>query len=466
MDREAVAARLRAAVGDAAVVTDAAEGERYANDALGWQRGFDDARAPAVPPLAIVRPKTTEQVSALLRLADEERVPVVPYGGGTGLMGGARTLVAGIVLDMRGMRALREVDAASQRVLVEAGATLAEVDDALVSQGLVLRHDPWTFGIATVGGAIATNGLGFLGGRYGSMGEQVLGLEVVLAGGAVLRTPGVSPRSAGINLDRMFIAAEGGLGVITAAWLRAWPRPEAQRLAGWRFPSFEAGFGAVLAMQAIGLHPAVLDFGDAPEEGAEATLYGGFEGLAEEVDVFLARAGRCSVDAGGVAVPQVDVDAFWERRHVPAESFAQRRAAGATARPAAGARIFDYVHVSLPASRVLAYRAAMLEAARAGGVRVVETGVWVAPGLFSAVFVGDDGGSDVVARMSATVDACLRLAHAHGGSMEYCHGAGVRLAHLLREEHGEAGIDVLRALKRALDPRGVLNPGKWAFEQA
>jgi FAD/FMN-containing dehydrogenase len=463
---EELLAKLARLLAPNPVVTDEGERERYAVDALGWQRGFADEAAPPVVPIAVVRPRSTDDVSALLRFAHEERVPVVPYGGGSGLMGGARVIEPAIVLDMREMRAVREIDVESQRVLVEAGATLAEVDGAVAPHGLVVRHDPWTFGVATVGGTISTNGLGFLGAKYGSMGAQVLGLEVVLAGGEVLRTPGVSPRSTGINLDRLFSAAEGTLGVITAAWLRVWPAPEAQRLSGWRFASFADGFGAIMAMQRAGFRPAVLDFGDAPDEDGEATLYLGFEGMREEADAVASRAARICGDAGGTAVAQDEVDAWWARRHAPAENFARRRAAGITARPPAeGGTLFDYMHVSLPPSRVLAYRDDALRAAAEEGVRVVETGLWVAPGMFSMVFVADAvARGEGVARMSAAVDACARLAVAVGGSMEYCHGAGVRLAHLMREEHGDAGMEALRAVKRALDPHNVLNPGKLGLD--
>ena len=147
------------------------------------------------------------------------------------------------------------------------------------------------------------------------------------------------------------------------------------------------------------------------------------------------------------------MEEFWADRHVPADRFAQRRRGGSWPGPG---RCFDYVHVSLPVGAVLEYRRERRRSPAEHGVDVVETGLWVHAGLFSMVLVAS--GDDAQARMTRAVDAILRLAISVGGSMEYCHGVGVRLAHLMREEHGEAGVEVMRRVKSALDPRGVLNP--------
>jgi len=455
-------AALRARLPHDAVIVDEQARADAMLDALGAQRGFDAASAPPVPPIAVVRPATTEQVAAVLRLAYEAALPVVPYGGGTGLMGGARSLRPGIVLDLKRMDRVRAVDADSGWAWVEAGAVLAEVDRALAPYALALGHDPWTVAIATVGGAISTNGLGFLGGKYGGMGQQVLALEVVLADGSVLRTRPAQPHATGPDLNHLFIAAEGSLGVITAAALRAFPVPEAGVRLGYRFPTFEAGFGALLEMRRVALVPALLDYGErAPRstgaawEAQPPTLYLGFLGVREEVEGQAHRAAAICADA--TPIPAEEVEEFWRERHLPAERFAQRRRAAAL--PGEG-RCFDYIHVALPVPAVLDYRARATAIAIEHDVDVVETGLWVHAGLFSLVMLAEGDGA--TQRLARAIDACLRLALDRGGSVEYCHGVGVRLAHLMREEHG-AGLDVLRSLKRALDPKGILNPGKLAL---
>ncbi|MEX2245404.1 MAG: FAD-binding oxidoreductase [Dehalococcoidia bacterium] len=453
--------RLIDALGENAINVTPETRELRMLDALGASRG--GAAAPAQAPLVVVRPAATDEVTAVMRIADELRAPVVPYGGGTGLMGGARSVRAGIVLDLGRMDRVREADAASGWAWVEAGAVLADADRELAAHGVMLGHDPWTYAIATVGGTLSTNGLGFLGGKYGSMGEQVLAVEAVLADGTVLRTRPAGPHSAAPDLTRLFVAGEGCFGVVTAAALRVFPLPEARVRIGYTFASFEAGFAALLRLQAIGLRPALLDYGERPAAdgvGEPPTLYLGFEGFREEAEAQRGRAAAICADAGGRGLPAEDVEAFWAERHVPAERFARARTSGAPVRrPSGDGSHFDYVHVALPASAVLDYRQRALATAAAEGVRVVETGIWVAPGLFSMVMVSE--GAEAMGR---AVDGCLRLAHACGGSMEYCHGAGVRLAHLMEEEHGAAGLEVLRRIKRAVDPNGILNPGKLGLD--
>ena len=450
-----------------AVRTDDATLTDFAVDALGPQRGFLDD-TPPVPPLAVVEPATTEELAAVLRAANDARISVTPYGAGTGLMGGARSLRRGIVISSARLNRVREIDADAGWVWAEAGAILADVDAALQPHNLTLGHDPWTFSVATVGGAISTNGLGFLGGKYGSMGEHLLAVEAVLADGTIVRTRPPRPHSSGIDLNHLAIAGEGTFAVIAAAALRAFPRPEAFELRGHRFDAFATGFDAVLTMQRIGLIPAVLDYGDRPEwapesadaAGAPATLYLGFAGFAEEVQAQLQRAEKICAHAR--AVDQSEVDEFWTTRHDIADRFARSRSRGER-RPGPAAddtASFDYIHLALPASRVIGYRERALALAREHGVRVLETGLWVSPALFSITLTCvASTRAESIERISAAVDACIRAAHAVGGSMEYCHGAGIRLASFMREEHG-AGLDVMQRIKHALDPNNILNPGK------
>jgi alkyldihydroxyacetonephosphate synthase len=344
-------------------------------------------------------------------------------------------------------------------VWADAGAVLRDLDEAVAAHGLMIAHDPWTFGIATVGGAISTNGLGFLGGKYGSMGDQVLAVEAVLPDGRIVRTRAVRPHSTGPDLARLLIAGEGTFGIITAAAVRAFPRPESRELRGYRFATFAAGFGALVEMQRVGVEPTVLDYGERPADGDESTLYVGFDGFREEVAACIERSRAICVAAGGGAVDDGEVREFWETRHAIADRFARTRSLRRRGGRDDG-QALDYVHVSLPVSRVLEYRARAIAIARDCGVHVFETGLWVTPGLFSMTMTAAEGGPDAMREaMDACVDALLGAAQDAGGSMEYCHGAGLRLAHLMERELG-AGLDVLRDLKRALDLNGIMNPGK------
>lgn len=437
------------------------EGLRYfAEDALG-RRGASET--PPATPLAVVRPGTAEETAALLRLASDACVPVVPYGAGTGLMGGARSERPGIVLDSVRLDRI-EFQPQDRVVWAGAGAILESVDRELRRHGHCLGHDPWTFPVATVGGTISTNGLGYKGGRYGGMGQQVLALEVALADGTLLRTRAVRRRSTGPELARLFVGAEGTLGVITAAALETFPVPEREELRAYRFETFEAGFAAIDEMAGLGMRPSLLDYGEehaspwqemAPREAEPPLLYLGFEGYEEEVEASLARAGKIIGAKGGSELAAGLAREFWERRHVVAQRFARGRARQANRSPDIA---FDYIHVALPPSQVLPFRELCHTRAESKGVGLLECGLWTGPDFFSAVLVLPErlGGH---ARLGPFIDSLLEAAQDAGGSMEYVHGAGLRLAHLMGREHG-SGLEALRRLKAALDPAAVLNPDK------
>ena len=443
----------------------------HAADALRPGRLAPGMAPDATGPQWVVWPRTLDQVQGLVRLANQARTPLVPYGGGTGLMGSAMPVFGGIVVDLTRMAAVRRIDAEDRRVVAEAGAVLSDVDHALQRQGLMLGHDPWTAGVATVGGAISTNSLGYRGGQYGSMGEQVLGLEAVLPDGRVISTRPAPKSSTGPALHHLLIGGEGCFGIVTAATLKAFPQPEQRRFHALQFPDFEAGYRAVEDLFAIGLVPALLEYGeefaaptpagwtDAEVPDGSTELFLVFEGYAEMVAAQERRALVVCRSRRGQPMPESVAREFWDNRHRIAARFAaQRRETGLPPylQPTESGPIADFVHVALPASRVLEYRRRCLDLAAASGVWVRDCGLWNRPELFSLALV--DGAGDA-ARLYRTANAVIELAQDLGGAMEYCHGVGLRLAHLMGREHGE-GLEALRAIKRALDPLGILNPGK------
>jgi FAD/FMN-containing dehydrogenase len=453
--------RLTDLLGPDGVELDPAQLRYFAEDAL---RGRG-AASEAATPLAVVRPASGEQTARLLTLASEAAVPVVPYGAGTGLMGGARSYRPGLVLDTVRLNAI-DVQPADRIVWAGAGAILQDIDAALRTHGLCLGHDPWTFPVATVGGTLSTNSLGYKGGRYGGMADLAIALEVALPDGTLIRTRAVRRHSVGPNLARLFIGAEGTLGVITAAALQAHAAPEREELRAFNFETFEQGFAAIDAMARLGLRPSLLDYGEehaspwpilASRDDEPPLLYLGFEGFREEVEASLTRALAIVSSNGGVELPQETARSFWERRHVIAQRFARGRPRDQRMGRSPDVA-FDYIHVALPPSRVLAFRDLCHTESQRSGVGLLECGLWTAPDFFSAVFIlpQAQGGLE---RLDEVIDGLLRACQAMGGSMEYVHGAGRRLAHLMPDEHGPA-LDVLRRIKAAFDPGNILNPDK------
>jgi len=311
--------------------------------------------------------------------------------------------------------------------------------------------------------------VGYRAGRYGPMGAQVLGLEVVLPTGDVLRTRAV-PKPTGPDLKALFIGTEGLFGIITEAVLQAFPLPEARLLQAHAFPSFEAGYSAVLEMFALGLQPAMVDFSeewDTSQRVSETELYLAFEGPREEAEGQAERARRICQSHGGRDLGEESARRFWENRHALGELYkreVQGRRAGLRRQGQFRWRM-DYLHIALPASQVLDYRRRAWEVLRRRGIPVHEWSIWGRPDLFSFLIADPRPASDLEGWrvMADTVDDLLALAQDLGGGMEYCHGVGIKLAHLMGRELGEAGMMILRRLKSALDPAGVLNPGKMGL---
>jgi FAD/FMN-containing dehydrogenase len=460
---------LIAALGADRVVADPEGLRQLASDMLMPRRGGQVP--PAQAPLAAVLPRTTGEVATAVRVAAESRVRLVEFGGGTGLMGGARSIQPGVVLDLRAMHRIHNVSAQDRVAHVEAGAVLADIGRAAGKHGLIVGHDPWTYPIATAGGTFSTNGLGYLGGKYGSMGDQVLGVTVVLADGTVVHTRPAERSSTGPRLKALFAGAEGTLGVVTELDLRLFVRPEVENVLAYRFAGgFDQGFRAIEALVAAGVQPACIDYGqtrawqadDAPVApvSEEGVLYLAFHGLRDEVTALEARADAVLTANGAKPRPQREADRFWRDRHVdPKQIRARQQAGGAGGDWPPQGLLVDFMHVWLPASRVLEVKRAAQDVLLGRGVSVGEWGLWHGPELFSIAVFTAGREDDDARRLGDACDATLRLVQQAGGSMEYVHGAGVRLAHLMPEEHG-AGMDVLRGLKRTLDPSGLLNPFK------
>ena len=455
-------------VGASGVSVDAEQLNRVSGDALGVYRAFSAAARLNAKPGAVVWPSTADHVSKILRFAQRHRVPVVPYGGGTGVMGAATSAENCIILSLQRMSSILNVNAADLTARLEPGVVLGTAARAFHKAGLVLGHDPWSRPVATVGGAISTDGVGYTAARYGSMGEQVLGLEAVLPDGEIVRTKGVPKQASGPSLNGLLVGSEGTMGVVTEATIRAFPQLESRQLRSFVFPDFESGFYAVARMYAEGVRPEMVDYGvELWGDGArshEATLYLAFSGFAEDVGVQDKRAGQLSRRFGAREGDAAEVQGFWDTRHASGERYLREILQSpdpSEARQRRSSHRTDYLHVALPVSRVLEYRRRCAEVLAERRVAVREWSIWARPEFFSFLIEEEDEGDVISTSMDATVDEVLRLAQEMGGTMEYCHGVGLKLAHLAKEEMGAVN-DVFRRIKKSLDPNNILNPGKLA----
>ena len=446
-------------VGKTNLLTDPFDLDRYSADALNPFRAFGaEADFDRLTDL-VVRPRTTEEVSQVVLLAGQRRIPLIPYGGGTGVMGATLPVCGGIIVDMGLMNRVLEVRPTDLTARVEPGVVLQDLVDALAEYDLMPGHDPYSVPIATVAGAISTNGVGYRAAAFGPMGDQVLGLEVVLPSGRVLTTRPVPKYSSGPDLNQLFIGSEGTFGIITQATIRVYRRPEAHVFATVAFDSFDHGFNAAAELQALGIHPTLLDLTE-EEDGIHLHLL--FEGFREGVVAEEQRSTQVCAQFDGHAIGPEPTMAYWRERHQSGLDY-KRSALGQPRQvrwDRSMGRGFDYLHLAMPISKVLEYRNRCDRLMAGSGVRTVEYAIWSRPELFSMLMVADsETGDDSRDNLAQVVEQVLKLAQDMGGTMEYCHGVGVKLNHLIARELG-TGHDVIRDLKHALDPANIMNPGK------
>ncbi len=464
---------LVAALGHDKVVVDPNRLGRYRGVAWGEAAARLPLHRPPAPAQVAVLPTSMDDVVAVVGIARESDTPIVPHGAGTGVHAGAAPLEGCILLDLGAMRRIITIRPQDRAATVEPGVLLGDLDHEAERYGCMVGHDPWSQPIASVGGAVSTNGVGYLAGKYGSMGDQVLGLEVVLGTGEVLRTRAVPKSSTGPSLRHLFIGAEGVLGVITRVDVRLFPIPELRALAGYRFPRFEAGLEAVVEMNAIQLRPSMIDYEeDEPKSGElrlgdlvdlPSLMYLGFEGFAEEVAAQVGRARAICLRCGGEPLADTDAQQFWDTRHESAERYRRQRELdplGIERQARVRQWTSTYVNIGLPVSAIQPFRRRAAEELAPYRLTLKDSGLWGMPELFSVRFEHlSPRDRRAAEELELGTDLGLRIALDLGGSMEYCHGVGLTLAHLMATELG-VGLDVLREIKRALDPQGLLNPGK------
>lgn len=427
------------------------------------------ARAEDVPlgrPDVVVRPQREEDVAAVMRIANRHRVPVVPWGGGSGTQGGAVPVVGGIVLDLRSLDQVVEIDEVSLTVTAQAGVNGRRLERTLNERGLMLPHYPAAAEWATVGGYVAARGSGVLSTRYGKIEDLVLSLRVVTPTGDLIDTLPVPRHAVGPDLTALLIGSEGTLGVITRVTLQLARLPAVRRFEAVTFPSIDAGVTAVREALARGNRPSVVRMYDevatrvtlSPVVGREldgvCTLLC-FEGEAEPVDVE-ARVTLALADRHGARMLEGRLaEHWWEHRydfyHPPH-------------RPELPA-IWGTIDAVATYARIGAVYEALQQAvarpyASAGLVLKSHLSHWYQWGtMVYARFFVPDGGPDAVDLHDRIWEDGVRAVLDAGGVMNDHHGVGIKLGPYMAAQHG-AAFESLRRIKAALDPNGIMNPGK------
>jgi len=437
-------------------LTEPAEVEAHRWDATEYQR-------PGRP-LGIAFPRSTDEVSTLVTMAAEHEVPLVPRGAGTGLSGGAVAVDGAITIVLTEMDRILEIDADNLLVVTQPGVINADLGAAVAERGLFYPPDPASYKDCTIGGNLAENAGGLRCVKYGVTGDYVLGLEVVLADGEVIRTGGrVVKDVMGYDLTHLFVGSEGTLGIITEATLRLRPQPGPKVTMLAFFASIAAAGDAVSRMTRAGLVPVTLELMDRRTIGAvEAALHIGLAPDAEamlliESDATLSAA-EAELDlaeeacrsAGASSLLRADDPA---RADVLREA---RRKAYWSLEQQGVARMED---VGVPRSRVAELLLAIEERARQHGIDV---GIYghAGDGNFHPTFVLDPDDPDAASRIDAVRADIYADVLGLGGTVSGEHGTGTVKRGFLTKQRGVRHVEAMRAIKTALDPQGILNPGK------
>jgi D-lactate dehydrogenase (cytochrome) len=418
---------------------------------------------PAALPDIVCYPRTTEEVSGILRVSASSGLPVVPFGAGSSLEGHVNAIHGGISVDLREMNRVLRVSAEDLDVTVEAGVLRSQLDKALENTGLTFFIDPGAD--CTVGGMVSTRASGTTAVRYGTMRENVLGLTVVLADGSVIHA-GTRARksSAGYDLPRLFVGAEGTLGVITEVTLRLHPLPEAMATAVCSFGTLGGAVDTVIQTMQSGVSVARIELIDPVQIDAinrysrtsyrvAPTLFFEFHGFSEAQVADEARfVEELAREHGGGgfewAVRPEERSRLWKARH-------DAYYAALALRPGSQALITD---VCVPISK-LAECILETQADHAQAPFPAPLVGHVGDGNFHVVYVLDPAKPAELAEARRLSDRMVTRALAMGGTCTGEHGVGQGKQRYLEAEHG-AALDVMRAIKRALDPDNRMNPGK------
>lgn len=416
---------------------------------------------------ALVRPTSVEEVSAVLRLCHETRVPVTPAGGRSSVVGGTVPVHGGVLLDLTGLSGIVDVDPTSGVVEVLAG-TFGDAFEAELSatHGLTVGHWPQSMALSTVGGWIACRGAGQLSNRYGKIEDIVLGLEVVLPDGRTIRTGGQPREAVGPDLTRLFVGAEGTLGVVTRAWLQAWPVPTHRASSAWGFDSFEGALEAMRSTVRRGASPAVM------------RLYDGIEsernfGVDRSVNVLLVfdEGDELMVGAGMAVAAQECERAGADRLgdDLVDRWFGHRNDVAALETFISKGYVVDTLEVSAPWSKLDAvYREALAAIRGVPGTllaSVHQSHSYPTGACLYFTFGGQVEPDQRDAYYRAVWDAGTEAVLANGGSLSHHHGVGLNRARFVPTALG-AALGVLTAVKSAVDPNGICNPGKLGLPDA
>lgn len=431
--------------------------------AVRTQHGRDESSFDAPPPAAVVFAESTQDVADAVKLASEHSVPVIPFGVGSSLEGHLLAVQGGISIDVSRMNQVLSINADDLTVTVQPGVTRKQLNEEIKSTGLFFPIDPGAD--ASIGGMTATRASGTNAVRYGTMRENVLALEVVTAGGDIIRTGTRAKKSsAGYDLTRLMVGSEGTLGVVTEVTLRIYPLPEAVSAAICSFPSIEAAVRTTIETIQLGVPIArveLIDVNTVRMVNAYAKLnlreepmllmefHGSPAGVKEQAETVQELASGHGGNAFEWASTPEERTRLWTARH-------NSYFAAVQSRP--GCRVIS-TDTCVPISRLADCLLDSVAEADASGIPYFLVG-HVGDGNFHFGYLLDPNIPEERVKAEELNHALVSRALALEGTCTGEHGVGLHKMDFLVTEAGVGAIDMMRTIKRALDPKNIMNPGK------
>jgi glycolate oxidase len=451
---------LRSIVGEDRVTDDPAELYCYSYDSS-YVRGSADY---------VVRPKSADEIAEIVRVASKYNVPIVPRGSASGLTGGSVPVRGGIVLDMTGMNRILELEVENLQVVIEPGIIHKDLNDELMKHGFFFPPDPGSSDMCTLGGLIANGGSGMHSVKYGTVKDYVLGLEVVLPGGDIINTGCKAPKtSSGYDLTRLFIGSEGTLGIVTKARLKIYPLPETKSVLMATFDRLEDAGKAAVTVLSSGVIPAAMEIMDRsaikavkeidPSLGVpdvEALLLfeadGYRESVVRQVGLICEACERC----GGrtqVAKNEKEETRLWAARRLVGVAITRLNPGKV--------RVYEAEDIGVPIKDVPFMLKKIREIGKKHGLSLVTYGHIGDGNLHTGIAINPRDEEDWK-RVHAVKDDIYDVVLSLGGTLPAEHGVGIIRADYMARAHGK-GYDVMKAIKKAVDPQNIMNPGKMGM---
>ncbi|NMA20279.1 MAG: FAD-binding oxidoreductase [Lentisphaerae bacterium] len=420
----------------------------------------------------IVHPGSAEEVSKVLKIANQYKIPVTTWGGGSGSQGGALPVYGGIILDTKRMNKVLKIDEQSLSVTCEAGIIACHLEWEVNKAGYSTMHLPASIACATIGGFLAHRGTGVLSTKWGKIEDMVMSLEVVTPTGDIIQTLPVPRHASGPDLTMLFLGSEGTLGVITKVTMKIHPQPEARKFRAFVFENLDAGLNAGADLMRSRLRPTAVRLYDEEEtihhvkrvlglDRKGAYLVFGFDGPEKIVDFEMECALKIMSRYKAEDLGSAGGELWWENKYkffYPGYAFHLPQAYGTLD------TVADFAHIGKVYQAMKTVVKTNFPQARFIGhfSHWYEWGCMLyARFIFEKEHVPADT-EEAVALYNRVWDLAIRAAIANGGVINEHHGVGLKLGRLMKELYGD-GFKVLEGIKKSLDPNHIMNPGKMGF---